>query len=75
MIRSDAPNFVSSARQPDLRISWKVSIFRRIAYQESFSRASARECTGRLVINLQSIGGLPDGALRSRAWITVSVRE
>jgi len=46
----------SSARQPDFRILWNVSIFQRMAYQWSFSMASARERTGKLVISFQSMG-------------------
>jgi hypothetical protein len=33
---------VSSARQPDFRILWKVSIFHRIAYQEPWGTPKSR---------------------------------
>jgi hypothetical protein len=35
----------------------------------------ARHRTGRLVISFQSIRFRPRGAVRSRAWITVSTRD
>ncbi|CAB3773851.1 hypothetical protein LMG29542_07469 [Paraburkholderia humisilvae] len=62
----------SSALQPDFRILWKVSIFQRIAYQSSFSIASARERTGRLVISVLSMRARPGGGSRSCACRTVS---
>ncbi len=65
-MRSAARSFEASALQPDFRILWKVSIFQRIAYQESFSNASLRERTGRFVISFQSIFSRPRGFVRSR---------
>ncbi len=35
-IRSAVRSFESSALQPDFKILWKVSIFQRMAYQDSF---------------------------------------
>lgn len=40
--RSAVRSLESSARQPDLRILWKTSIFQRMAYQSIFSTASER---------------------------------
>ncbi|SAL32141.1 hypothetical protein AWB69_02768 [Caballeronia udeis] len=51
--RSAVRNFDSSV-SPDFRILWKVSIFQRIAYQSSFSMASARDLIDRSVINFHS---------------------
>ena len=65
--RSAVRSRESSARQPDLRILWKVSIFQRMAYQWSFSMASSGEHTGKLVMSFQSIGARPLGFPRSVA--------
>jgi len=64
----------SSARQPDFRILWKVSIFQRMAYHCSLSMASCRLRTGKSVMSFQSIGATPLGGRRSQACNTVNVR-
>jgi hypothetical protein len=51
--RSAVRSLASSARQPDLRILWKTSIFQRSACQESIRATSSDEQTGRLVISFQ----------------------
>src|SRR5665213_3417930 len=66
--RSAVRSLESSARQPDLRILWKTSIFQRIAYQLIFSTASERVRAGKSLISFQSIGLRPCGAPRSMAW-------
>ena len=64
-------SFDSSILQPDLRILKNTSIFHRRAYHSSFSIAAAREFTGKLVINFQSIGSLSSLVFpTSRAVIT-----
>ena len=60
-ILSAARSFEASARQPDFRILWNVSIFQRMAYHASFSTASLRERMGRFVISFQSIFSLHRG--------------
>ena len=70
--RSAVRSFESWALHPDLRILWNLSIFQRMAYQSSFSIASARDRTGRLVSSFHSMPGRPGGTSRSCAWITVS---
>src|SRR4051812_11135420 len=63
--RSAVRSQEASARQPDLRILWKTSIFQRNAYHTNFSIASARERTGRSVINFRSIFSRSVGVPRS----------
>jgi hypothetical protein len=58
----------SSARQPDFRILWKISIFHRIAYHWIFSIASRRVRTGRSSgASTRSACGSEVGCARSRA--------
>jgi hypothetical protein len=47
--RSAVRSRAASTRQPDFRILWNSSIFRRWAYQCSFSTASSGEVTARSV--------------------------
>ncbi len=57
--RSAVRSLDSSALQPDFRILWKVSIFHRMAYQWSFSMASSREHTGKLVMSFRPVVPYP----------------
>lgn len=59
--------FRSLRSEPDFRVLWNVSIFQRIAYQESFSGASLRDGTGKFVTSFQSIFSLLLGVFRSCA--------
>src|SRR4051794_41958868 len=71
--RSAVLSRLSSARQPDFRILWNVSIFQRKAYQRSFSTAAPCDRTGKSVISFQSIAGRSAGAARPPAWVTLGL--
>src|SRR4051794_41919322 len=62
--RSAVLSRLSSARQPDFRILWNVSIFQRKAYQRSFSTAAPCDRTGKSVISFQSIADRSAGGAR-----------
>src|SRR4051812_50095843 len=68
--RSAVLSRLSSARQPDFRILWNVSIFQRKAYQRSFSTAAPCDRTGKSVISFQSIAGRSAGGARPPARVT-----